>query len=297
MGLSTILRAGTTAADADGIARPSLVHRDGIGWDLLYSGLADGTWRVCRAFTASPEPRGFLPAGPPLPPGPPGSGEELGVRSPCAVPTSDGGLLVVYAGLGPKDAIPDAPPGAWSLFSAWAPAQPGPLEPAWQRLGQVLAAGQPGDADAAGCDHPTLARVGQRRWLWYTADDGLSGGARIAAASSGAGEPWQRHGVVLGRGAPGQPDDEGSEAPSVIVHRRSGWPPGGFGQVEMVYTGRSTGGARVLRARSGDGVSFDRLGPVVGPGLRDAGLAVGPDGRAWLVAVADGAVVAGPAAM
>ncbi len=341
MGLTTIWRAGTPGADDEGLARPVLVHREGVGWDLLYGGLSGGTWRICRATTSTPEPRGFARVGPPLEPGPAGSGEEGGVRSPCAIPTSDGGLLVVYAGR--------AGAGRWSLFSAWVPSGPGhraseppgraagaPGRPpgpppgvaglppgpppgvaglpvhgeagaapgdrpvlVWQRLGPTLPAGEPGDADAAGCDHPTVARLGGRRWLWYAADDGLGAGARIAAASSVPGEGWQRHGVVLGRGAPGQPDEAGAEAPSVVVHRRGGWTPGGGGreQVEMVYTGLSAAGARVLRARSVDGVGFDRLGPVIGPGAREASLAAGPDGRAWLVAVADGEVVAGPASV
>jgi len=323
MGLTTIWRAGTPGADDDGLARPVLVHREGAGWDLLYGGLSGGTWRICRATTSAAEPRGFARAGPPLGPGAAGSGEEGGVRSPCAIPTGDGGLLVVYAAR--------AGTGRWSLFSAWVPSGPGDRPPelreqapgppagvaglpvhgdagvapgggpvlVWQRLGPTLAAGEPGDADAAGCDHPTVARLGGRRWLWYSADDGLGAGARIAAASSVPGGGWQRHGVVLGRGAPGQPDEAGAEAPSVVVHRRGGWTPGGGGreQVEMVYTGRSAAGARVLRARSVDGVGFDRLGPVIGPGAREASLASGPDGRAWLVAVADGEVVAGPASV
>ena len=306
MGLTGIWGAGTTAADADGVARPCLVYREGVGWDLLYAGWTGGVWRVCRAATAAAEPRGFAPVGSPLELGPAGSGEDLGVRSPCATPTSDGGLLVVYAGLGARS---DGGEPAWSLFSAWVPRDAEtaglPLTGerpilTWQRLGPVLTPGEPGTADAAGCDHPTLARLGPSRWLWYTADDGLGGGGRIAAASSVAGGPWQRHGVVLGRGAPGQPDERGAEAPSVVVHRRGGTWPGrarALEQVEMVYTGRSAMGTRVLRARSPDGVGFDRLGPVVGPGAGDASLAAGPDGRAWLVAVVDGQILAGPTAM
>jgi hypothetical protein len=273
---------GRTGADGDGLARPWLVARGPGGWDLLYGGLQDGVWRVCRAVTDSAEPRGFAPAGPPLEPGPAGSGEEGGITSPCAAPTNDGGLLVVYAGIDGD--------GRRSLFSAWAPtAEPGTAGPpvlAWQRLGQTLPLGQPGDADAGGCDHPALARIGRQRWLWYTAHDGLGRGARIAAASSVAGTPWRRHGVVLGHGAPGAPDEDGAEAPGAVVG------PTGF--IDLVYTGRSGDGTRVMRARSPDGLSFDRLGPATRAGASEASLAVGPDGRPWMVAVVDGEISVWP---
>jgi hypothetical protein len=149
----------------------------------------------------------------------------------------------------------------------------------------VLAAGQDGDADGAGCDHPAFAQVGRRRWLWYTAHDGLGRGGRIAAASSEGDGPWTRHGVVLGRGAPGQPDEYGAEAPSVLIDR--------LGRLDLVYTGWGRAGPRVMRARSSDGLNMDRLGPVSAPEARGASLAVGADGRRWLVAVVRGAVAVG----
>lgn len=277
---------GRTAADSDAVARPWLVARPAGGWDLLYSGSDGRAWRVCRATSDEVEPRSFFAAGPPLEPGPAGSGEEGGVTSPCAVRTDDGGLLVVYAGIDAQ--------GRRALFSAWAPlAEPGDLPLlsappvlAWQRLGPTLPVGQPGDADAAGCDHPCLARIGRRRWLWYTAHDGLGRGPRVAAASSVAGSPWQRHGVVLGHGAPGSPDADGSFAPGAVVTAG--------GLIDVVYTGRSPEGQRIMRARSSDGLSFDRLGPATRPGPGEASLAVGTDGRAWVAAVVDGVLSVWP---
>lgn len=277
------------------VRRPWLVHRPGQGWDLLYAVRVEGTWYVCRAVTAAKEPRNFRPVGPPLGPGREGSGEEAGVRSPCGLATDDGRLLVVYAGIGRDNLRRPA------LFSAWAPQpEPGrvgvsPVAPrfkaagspvdtatasalAWQRLGLLLPAGRAGDADAGGCDHPAMLRVGRRHWLWYTADDGLGKGCRIAAASWVVGGTWRRHGVVLGRGAPGQPDEAGAEAPGVLAVA---------GRIEMVYTGWGPSGARLLRARSTDGLSFDRLGPLAASGPREGSLAFGPDGRGWLAAVVD----------
>jgi hypothetical protein len=282
--LARVWEPGRTGADTDAVARPWLLPRREAGWDLLYAGFSGGVWRVCRSVADEAEPRSFRANGPPLEPGPAGSGEEGGVTSPCAMRTSDGGLLVVYAGLDAE--------GRRALFSAWAPSEdpaPGPGAPptlAWQRLGPTLPAGQPGDADAAGCDHPSLARVGSRRWLWYTAHDGLGRGPRVAAASSVAGSPWQRHGVVLGHGAPGSPDADGSFAPGAIIT------PGGV--IDVVYTGRSAEGLRIMRARSSDGLSFDRLGPATRPGPSEASLAVGPDGRAWVAAVVDSAISVWP---
>jgi len=282
MVLARIWEPGRTDADAEGVARPWLVAQAGGGWDLLYAGSRAGIWRICRASTAEAEPRGFASSGPPLGPGPAGSGEEAGVTSPCALPTDDGGLLVVYAGIDGD--------GSRALFSAWAPAtEPGAgAAPAlaWQRLGPTLAAGLPGDADAAGCDHPSLARIGTQRWLWYTAHDGLGRGGRIAAASSVPGGSWRRHGVVLGHGAPGAPDAEGAEAPGAAV--------GPTGLIDLVYTGRSADGPRIMRARSADGVSFDRLGPATRAGAHEASLAIGPDGRPWITAVLEGAISVWP---
>lgn len=283
MVLARVWEPGWTDADSDGVGRPWLVAR-AEGWDLLYAGLSKGTWRVCRAATTATEPRALAPAGPPLEPGPSGSGEEGGVTSPCALPTDDGGLLVVYAGIDGD--------GRRALFSAWAPTiKPGADEGslpvlAWQRLGPTLSIGQPGDADAAGCDHPSLARMGGERWLWYTAHDGLGRGGRIAAASSTPGSPWRRHGVVLGHGAPGAPDADGAEAPGAVV--------GPSGLVDLVYTGRSGEGPRVMRARSSDGVSFDRLGPATRAGASEASLAIGHDGRPWITAVLEGAISVWP---
>lgn len=282
MALTRVWDPGRSDADGDGVARPWLVARETGGWDLLYAGRRADVWRVCRASTDKPEPQDFATAGVPLQPGPGGSGEEAGVTSPCAVVTSDGGLLVVYAGI---DAA-----GGRALFSAWAPAsEPGATGApvlAWQRLGPTLGAGQPGDADAAGCDHPCVARIGRQRWLWYTAHDGLGRGGRIAAASSVAGQEWRRHGVVLGHGAPGSPDAEGAEAPGAAV--------GPTGLIDLVYTGRSADGPRIMRARSSDGVSFDRLGPATRAGASEASLAVGRDGRPWIAAVLDGAICVWP---
>jgi hypothetical protein len=48
-----------------------------------------------------------------------------------------------------------------------------------------------------------------------------------------------------------------------------------------------------MRARSSDGLNMDRLGPVSAPEARRASLAVGADGRRWLVAVVRGAVAVG----
>ncbi len=281
MVLARVWEPGRADADADGVARPWLLARGRDGWDLLYAGLCKGMWRICRAATTETEPRGFAPVGPPLEPGPAGSGEEGGVTSPCALPTDDGGLLVVYAGIDGG--------GRRALFSAWAPtAEPAGGIPvlAWQRLGPTLAAGEPGDADAAGCDHPSLARIGRQRWLWYTAHDGLGRGGRIAAASSVVGSPWRRHGVVLGHGAPGAPDADGAEAPGAVVSPT--------GLIDLVYTGRSADGPRVMRARSADGVSFDRLGPATRAGASEASLAIAPDGRPWITAVLDGVITVWP---
>jgi len=208
------------------------------------------------------------------------------VRSPCAVATEDGGVLCLYAG---DDG------GRTHLFSAWLPSSgTGLLRSEWQRLGPTLRAGRPGDADAAGCDHPSLVRVGRRRWLWYTARDGAgeARSGRISVASSVAGEPWARHGVVLGRGAPGQPDELAAESPAGSLRNPD---PDSRALVELLYTGVDAHGAtRALRARSTDAVTFDRLGPLTGTGIRDATVADGPEGTRWLAAAEDGALSVGP---
>ena len=301
--MQVVYRPGTSAADAGGLARPSLLWRDGMGWDLYVSGLGgDRVWRVVRATTPGPAPLDFRPAGPVLEPGPPLPGDpvvEVGVRSPCATATADGGVLLLHA----------ADDGQRShLRSAWLPATPtGLLAPEWQRLGTVLAAGEPGAADAAGCDHPALLALSGMRRLYYTALDGtMRGGAqvaeggsacggaqvaeggsapggRIALATGRAGEPWTRHGVVIGLGEPGQPDAAGARAPAVAVVGAT---------VLLHHTAQAEDGAlRILAARSDDGFSFERLGPVTPVGWMDPAVAAGGDGQRWLAAVVDGAVV------
>lgn len=275
--VKVVWRPGDGPHDGEGLARPWLLYRDdgphGQGWELYVAGVAAGVSRITPLWAPGPRPEGFAVDGDALESG--SVQEEAGVRSPCATVTDDGEVVLVYAG----------DDGQRTHLCSARRHRDG----SWQRLGVTLPAGQPGDADAAGCDHPALLVVGERRLLWYTARDGTGDprAGRIAAASALAAGGWERHGVVVGRGAEGQPDELAAESPSALLTADY--------TIDLVYTGLAADGTcRVLRARSQDGRTFDRLGPVSGPRMRDACLATGPNRSRWLVTVtADGAVAVG----
>jgi hypothetical protein len=291
--LRVVWSAGGSVADRDGVARPWLVHRAGSGgWDLYYAGLADGVWRICRAVADDDEPVAFRGSGPTLEPGPAGSGEELGVTAPCALlaPAPAGalagadGVLLVYAGWSGDPPRP-------SVCSALLAGQPG-LGPGawWDRLGLLVGPGPAGAVDAGGCDEPCLVRVGGLRMLLYTAwdrpPDQPGARARVATASTRAGAPFTRHGVLLG-GESG-PDAAGARAAAARV---------GHGGLDIRYRGSDHAGRdRLLRARSADGRVAERLGVAEVRDLDSGAVVDGGDGRRWLVGARGSELVVAPVA-
>ncbi len=123
----------------------------------------------------------------------------------------------------------------------------------WTKVGVVLPVTLPEEGGVIG--YGDVIKVGSGYRMWYT---GSGGGSHILAANSTDGVTWNKQGVVLDPGAPGQPDSDTVWAPAVEYSS---------GTYRMWYTGRSTPSLNViLLATSPDGLVWTKRGVVLSPG-------------------------------
>jgi predicted GH43/DUF377 family glycosyl hydrolase len=126
----------------------------------------------------------------------------------------------------------------------------------WARLGVSIDAGLAGPSDAYGVESPSVVAVPGGYLMAYAGSDGAD--TRLHMAASPDGHLWQAHGTFMQRGAE---DAVGATHPCLLVTSRRWW---------LFYSGYdgSHNGRRasILVAVSDSGASWDRVGPVLGPG-------------------------------
>ena len=126
---------------------------------------------------------------------------------------------------------------------------------AWKRLGVVIDAGFGGDTDDFGVQAPCVVRTPGGYLMAYAGFDGEV--TRLHMASSPDGDVWEPLGTFLQRGAE---DEAGASHPSLLQTGEGWW------LFYSGYDGSDNGRrARVLAAVSGNGASWDRIGPVLEP--------------------------------
>jgi predicted GH43/DUF377 family glycosyl hydrolase len=176
----------------------------------------------------------------------PGSGaladlDSLRAFRPSVVEDDDGTLRMWYSGH-------DGSTGR-IIEAVQEPGQP------WQRLGISIDAGFSGESDAFGVEAPSVVRTPAGFLMAYGGSDGAD--TRLHMASSDDGHRWDAQGTFMQREAP---DAVGATDPCLVVTGERWW---------LFYSGYdgSDNGRRaaILAAVSPDGVSWDRVGPVLDP--------------------------------
>ncbi len=134
----------------------------------------------------------------------------------------------------------------------------------WNKMGVVLAHGGPGDMDALGAHHPFVLYADGEYKMWYVGYAGAS--YYIMFANSSDGVTWDKHGAVLGPGAP--PEDGGVHHPFVMKNDTG---------YTMWYSGWDGARYRIFHATSPDGLSWTRKGLAIDVGgPYDGALAYSP---------------------
>jgi len=123
----------------------------------------------------------------------------------------------------------------------------------WTKRGIVLPLTLPEEGGIIG--YGDVIKVGPEYRMWYT---GFGGGSHILAANSTDGVTWNKQGVVLSPGAPGEPDSGTVWRPTVVYVS---------GTYYMWYTGRSNPSYNLIfLATSLDGLQWTKRGVVLSPG-------------------------------
>lgn len=223
--------------------RPWVLEEEDGTLRMWYSGHDGGTWRILQAVD---DDGVWRRAGVAIDAGFAGETDDYGVQAPCVVRTP-GGYLMAYAGFdGDVTRLHMATSADGS---------------AWESLGTFM---QRGDEDAAGASHPSLLPTGEGWWLFYSGYDGSDNGRRasVLAAVSENGASWDRLGPVL------QPlaGEVAASHPCVLEHER---------RFHLFFGADDGDYVRIARATSGDGIAWERHGPVLWPtGEALEGLAV-----------------------
>lgn len=125
----------------------------------------------------------------------------------------------------------------------------------WERRGVVIDAGFAGDTDDYGVQAPCVVKTPGGYLMAYAGFDGET--TRLHMASSPDGHTWEALGTFMQRG---EEDRAGASHPSLLRTGEGWW---------LFYSGYdgSENGRRaaVLAAVSGNGASWDRVGPVLHP--------------------------------
>jgi predicted GH43/DUF377 family glycosyl hydrolase len=129
----------------------------------------------------------------------------------------------------------------------------------WERQGVVVDAGLAGESDDYGVQAPCVVRTRGGYLMAYAGFDGEV--TRLHMASSQDGHEWSPLGTFLQRG---EEDNIGASHPSLLITGTRWW---------LFFSGYDGSGegrkAAVLAAVSESGASWDRLGPVLLPELRE----------------------------
>jgi len=126
---------------------------------------------------------------------------------------------------------------------------------AWTKESMVLDIGNPGALDDFGVVIPQVIKDGLEYKMWYTGEDGST--ERILYANSSDGVNWNKQGLVLDTGAPGQLDDTDVRTYHVLKE---------YGEYKMWYGGFDGSTYRMLYANSSDGISWNKQGLAVNVG-------------------------------
>jgi len=123
----------------------------------------------------------------------------------------------------------------------------------WTKQGLVLPRTLPEEGSIIG--YGDVIKVGSEYRMWYT---GFGGGSHILAANSTDGMSWNKQGVVLSPGAPGELDSGDVWRPTVVY---------AAGAYYMWYTGRANPSYNLIfLATSSDGLHWTKRGLVLSPG-------------------------------
>ncbi|MCK6528528.1 glycosyl hydrolase [Myxococcota bacterium] len=211
-------------------------------------------------------------------PGTPGAWDEEHVFGSTVLRGRDGDWYLWYGG---RDrALPrvgDCPLGRIGLATS-----PDGIRwrrlPGWTRSGCVLGSGRPGRFDSMVVGQAHCLRDGELLFLWYTgsdgegtsarAPDGRGFGLRIGAAVSRDGRKWVPvdgegpRAASLGRGDGTAWDSARTSSPCVVRAPDGRW--------HMYYVGADVTRerAQIGVATSRDGLSWEKVGPVLGAGAR-----------------------------
>ena len=129
----------------------------------------------------------------------------------------------------------------------------------WERLGVCVDAGFAGGSDAFGVESPCVVRTPRGYLMAYAGSSGADTQLHMAASTDG--QHWQAHGTFLQRG---EPDAIGASHPCLVVTAGQWW------MFYAGYDGTANGRrATVLAAVSPNGASWDRVGPILEPELRE----------------------------
>ena len=120
------------------------------------------------------------------------------------------------------------------------------------KKGVVIPLGSPGEADDSGIFNPSIIRVNDKFYCYYTGYDGSY--YRIMLAVSEDGVNFIKKGVVIPLGGAGEADDLLVYLPSVMQINDKFY---------CYYDGHDGSNARIILAVSEDGVNFIKKGVVI----------------------------------
>jgi len=128
----------------------------------------------------------------------------------------------------------------------------------WRRRGVAVELGPPGAPDYLRVADPSVVVDAESLVMWYTGTNET--GARVMRATSPNGLAWSKEGVALEIGSPTSCEDDSVSSPWVLQEGQS-W--------LMWYVGASATctGSRIFLATSTDGLTWNRIGPVLQPTL------------------------------
>jgi predicted GH43/DUF377 family glycosyl hydrolase len=142
------------------------------------------------------------------------------------------------------DALPPQPPTNFTIMAS---------RVELIKRGLVINNDSPSDSKHALA--PSVIFYGGEYKMWYGANNGSF--YHVCYANSTNGLNWTKHGVVLYRGATGQPDSQYATYPAVIYD----------GEYKMWYTGYNGVNCRIMYANSSNGIDWVKRGVAIGNGL------------------------------
>ncbi|UCF09023.1 MAG: hypothetical protein JSW28_04880, partial [Thermoplasmata archaeon] len=131
-----------------------------------------------------------------------------------------------------------------------------PFDPTnWTKYGMVVDKGGAGDNDSNTVCHPWVMKEGSIYKMWYAGWDGVN--YRIMYATSNDGVVWNKQGLVVDKGDPGENDSVHASEPIVIKDGS---------EYKMWYNGFDGSYSRTLYATSPNGTDWTKQGVVLDKG-------------------------------